>query len=123
MLEHAPSLSDGEVERITDALDALDIVISDDTIEQMAVCARAMRIYVEREAQYGSNWKQFNADDSAHHVVHKASRMRATASMADLSPGDPGFEVTNWAEAGVDSALDAIIYAGFFVRHVEGNAA
>lgn len=89
------------------ALEALGLPVNRDTIDQMAICARALRIYVEREEQYGGMWKQFDADDAAHQAVQKATRMRAILSKAD--------------GAAIDSALDVIIYAGFYVRHIEGN--
>jgi hypothetical protein len=102
------------------ALEELGLPVNDDMIEQMLVCARALLIYSDRERQYGSTWKQFDANDAAHHVVHKAARMDATAN-AHRGSGDSE-TIDMITNAAVDSALDAIIYAGFFVRHVEGKA-
>jgi len=78
----------------------------------MAVFARALEIYVEREAEHGSTWKQFGAGDAAHHVVHKAARMKSAAPLAERG--------TPVALRALDSAVDACNYAGFYVRHIEG---
>lgn len=102
------------------AVEALGLPVNPDTISQMVVFAKALDIYVEREQEYGSTWKQFDADDAAHHCVHKAARMRTAADEWQLKLVSNDLKKIVRDRA-IDSAIDSINYAGFYVRHIEGD--
>jgi len=99
-----------------EALEAADYPVNDDTIAQMGVFLRAMNKYLDREEEYGSTWKQFDAPDAAHHAKHKAARMEATAQ-----PSEDQMVAKLSRNAAIDSAEDICNYAAFFIRHIEGT--
>jgi hypothetical protein len=105
---------------VSEALMTLGVPVTPDTVEQLLVFSRSMDLYVEREKQYGETWKQFGAGDKVHHCEHKVARMKATVTPVP-QPTNDGEAERIIRSAGIDSALDVINYAGFYIRHLEGN--
>src|SRR4051794_24602096 len=92
------------------ALENMELPVNADTIQQMMVFGRAVEKYVEREAEYGQTWKQFDEADAAHHCVHKAARMQATSQPGTAVPTADGEAERTIQAAGLDSAIDIMNY-------------
>lgn len=74
--------------------------ITDNHVEQFAVLAEALELFMERDAHHRSLWKEYGATDTAHHCKSKAMRL-------NVEPAEH-----------LDDAMDLINYAVFTVRNV-----
>lgn len=88
------------------ACHVLGLEESDENVAQLRVMTGSMRIYQERGKSRGDLWQEAGYPDSAHHLKSKAMRVANSVRL--------GTEL----EEGIDSALDAINYAAFFVRNL-----
>lgn len=82
--------------------------INDDNIAQFQVMMEAMNIYADREEVRGGLWKRAGAGDSSFHLRSKGERIAFAATHGKH-------------EAALDDAIDAVNYAGFFVRNVRAG--
>jgi hypothetical protein len=103
--------SDGHMVR-TISLPENDLAI------QLSIFSEALNIYGERGEARGEVWKEFDAEDSIHHLVSKAARLRAGLRQAERVHGDFRQGVSDTM---IDEAMDAINYAAFTVRHLRGE--
>lgn len=91
-------------EALMNAIEADEITDSD--AKQFAILLEAFDVYLERNARYRDLWKDYGAQDSAHHCKSKALRMYQDLMMNTLGPFDP------------DDAIDLVNYAVFTIRNV-----
>jgi hypothetical protein len=81
---------------------------TEDNREQLGVMAEALGLYEEREKVRGALWKETGAEDCAHNLRHKSMRVAHASDEETM-------------QAAIDDALDAVNYAGFFVRNVRAG--
>ena len=100
-------------------LDALDpgAEHSQTDIEHAACLVEAMQIFRERNDKYGDLWKEGGAADSAFHLKSKSMRAVILLSKQAQRGGHNPEEL----EAQVDTGLDLVNYALFYVRNVRAG--
>lgn len=97
-------ISANEVER---ALNILGFDQTDTNVEQTLVLVQALDIFQDHTDRIGEMWRTVDALNTAHHIKHKADR----TYHAERYETEDGFAL--------DSALDLINYAVFYVRQKE----
>lgn len=105
-------------ERAARALAVLGLPATGDMMAQMAIFARALEVYDQRELTYGGAWKEAPLVEFRQDIDKKNRRI--SSALTGLSSDAPiGAErETMFHESIEDSAVDIINYAGFIVRRV-----
>lgn len=100
-----------EMNAAKDALVALGLKVTDESVLQMSVLAESLQIYQDRDTKYGSAWKRLGALNNLTRMSTKVERLLEMYwHQRDYVESD---------SLDLDDAYDLINYCAFFIRQAK----